>query len=131
MVEDHGVRILLTHGHHFDWLSRTRPLSSLCSWLGAWTRRLGGCALRRLSCELDALWRKRKESPLATSFQRWAIALAKARGAEVVVTGHTHAPCIRKIGNCMFLNSGACVEGRFEFLSLDTHSENFELRSWP
>jgi len=130
LVEDHGMRILLTHGHHFDWLHRARWLSALAVWLGAWTRRLGGSALCRLRSAHAALQPKIKESPLSTRFQRWAIALAEARGADVVVTGHTHSPCVRKIGARFFINSGACFAGRFEFLNLDTRTKTFEVRTW-
>jgi len=128
VVEDHGVRILFTHGHHFDWIiHRVRHLSDASVWLGGWMRRLGWNAIYRFGYELDMRLRMGRERGLASKFQQWAVALAAARHADVVVTAHTHWPCVRTIGSRMYLNSGACFEGRFEFLQLNTQSATFEL----
>jgi hypothetical protein len=56
----------------------------------------------------------------AMYFQKWAVSLASARSADVVVTGHTHVPLRVEHPGALFLNSGSCSMGRFSFLSLDT-----------
>jgi predicted phosphodiesterase len=47
--------------------------------------------------------------------------VAARREVDIVVTGHTHLPTSAEHGSRLFLNSGACSEGKFSFLSLDTH----------
>lgn len=54
------------------------------------------------------------------SFQGWAMRLAHARNANVLVAGHTHIAMSELHQNRLFLNSGSCSEGRLSYLAIDT-----------
>jgi hypothetical protein len=69
------------------------------------------------------------KDPAACSFQRWAIAQAAARDADIVVTGHTHVGIRAEHGDRLFLNSGSCARGKFSFLGLDTSRGDYAVHS--
>src|SRR5215471_5008177 len=87
LVITHGkTRILLTHGHHHDLLiRRARFISEFGVWLGGWILRLGLGSLYRVLDAVDRLRSGVTPDPTSCTFQRWAIALAKQRSADVVV----------------------------------------------
>lgn len=121
VIHADGQRVLFTHGHQNDSLiQRRRWLSELGVWLGGWIRRLGAAALYRLLAELDEQRGGVSADGQRCTFQRWAIDVATRREVDIVVTGHTHLPTSAEHGSRLFLNSGACAEGNFSFLSLDT-----------
>lgn len=126
------TRLLFTHGHLYDVIvRRARWMSELGVWLGGWLRRLGLSPMYRLFEGLDR-WRDGYHSTVGAShFQTWAAALARRRGADVVITGHTHVAQRAEIGGQLFLNSGSCTAGRFSFLSLDTAAGQYAVcRAW-
>ena len=124
-----GVRLLFTHGHHYDVLiQNARWLSELGVWAGAWLLRMRLNPLYSLFNTLDS-WRVASDDPTLCSFQRWVMNVASARGADVVVTGHTHRPTRSEHPSGLFLNSGSCANGNFSFLSLDTRSSSYEVHS--
>jgi predicted phosphodiesterase len=53
--------------------------------------------------------------------------LGESRGADVVVTGHTHRAIRLEQNDRVFMNSGTCVAGRREMLLLDTAKQSFEV----
>ncbi len=125
-----GQRFLFTHGHQNDNLiQRRRWLSELGVWIGGWIRRVGASALYRLCAELDERRGGALLDAATCPFQRWAIALATEREADVVVTGHTHLPAHTEHGARVFLNSGTCAEGQLNFLSLDTRAGRYGVHS--
>jgi predicted phosphodiesterase len=120
-IDDRGTRILFTHGHHHDALfRRARWLSELGVWIGAWILRLGLESVYRILDAADRLRSGIAHDASHCTFQNWAVSLAGARSADVVVTGHTHIPLKTEHKNALFLNSGSCADGRFSFLSLDS-----------
>jgi predicted phosphodiesterase len=131
LVLTHGTtRILFTHGHHHDVLIRkARWVSELGVWLGGWLLRLGLQPLYRLFDALDHLRSGIENAPDRCTFQRWAVSLAAARQADVVVTGHTHVPLRVEHPKALFLNSGSCADGRFSFLSIDPARGNYAVNS--
>jgi predicted phosphodiesterase len=129
MIADRGTRILFTHGHHHDVLiRRARWLSEIGVWLGAWILRLGLGSLYRLFDAIDHVRSGVAVDPARCTFQRWAVSLASARSADVVVTGHTHVPLRVEHPGALFLNSGSCSMGRFSFLSLDTRCGSYAVQ---
>lgn len=125
-----GVKILFTHGHHHDWLiRRLRRLSEAGVWVGGWLLRLGLDPLFRFFDRLDRSLASVSRDPDACSFQRWAIANAQSRDADIVVTGHTHVGIRAEHGDRLFLNSGSCAGGEFSFLSLDTKHADYAVHS--
>lgn len=120
-IDDRGTRILFTHGHHHDALfRRARWASELGVWIGAWILRLGLESVYGVLNAADAVRAGVAVDARRCTFQRWAVSLAGARRADVVVTGHTHVPVRSEHAGALFLNSGSCAEGRFSFSSLDT-----------
>lgn len=116
-----GVKVLFTHGHLHDWMLRhARWFSETGVWLGGWLLRWGLDPVIRMFDVIDNVTAGVHDNPLRCSFQRWAIATAHARNADVVVTGHTHVGIKAEHGDRLFLNSGSCSGGDVSFLSLDT-----------
>jgi predicted phosphodiesterase len=130
VLEADGVRVLFTHGHRHDWVIRhARWLSESAVWAGGWLRRVG---LSRMFHALDAIEERLRGAaidPTACTFQRWALAQAERVSAEVVITGHTHHAMRVEHGARLFLNSGSCAQGQFSFLSVDTVSGDYALRT--
>lgn len=127
IIEADSQRILLTHGHPHDWLiRRARWLSECAVWLGGWAKRLGLGGLYRVGYGLD-LWLSRPENIGVDSFQRWALALASRRDADVVITGHTHVAHRNEHGGRIYLNSGSCCAGKSSYLAVDTRSQRYEV----
>lgn len=125
-----GQRILFTHGHQNDGLlARRLWISELGIWLGGWVRRLGLAALYRLLARLDDLRGGISTDGTRCAFQRWAMGLATRRGADIVVTGHTHLAARTEHGARLFLNSGTCSEGRLSFLSMDTRRGEYAVNT--
>jgi UDP-2,3-diacylglucosamine pyrophosphatase LpxH len=121
LLEADGQRVLFTHGHQNDGLiQRRRWVSELGVWLGGWIRRLGLSALYRLLAEIDERRGGISVDAGRCAFQRWAMGMGASRGADIVVTGHTHLATSAEHGPRLFLNSGTCSEGQLSFLSLDT-----------
>lgn len=119
VIEADGVRILFTHGHQGDLLTtRYKWVSELGVWLGAWVCRVGMHALYQLIANYDNVRAGVSLDGAQCKFQRWAMGLD--RPIDVVVTGHTHVAVSHEHGHRMFLNSGSCSKGRFNFLSIDT-----------
>lgn len=130
LLQADGVRLLFTHGHHHDWLIRhARWLSEAAVWTGAWVRRLGMRALFRTLILMDERIRGAVPDPSRCSFQRWAVAQARASQADVVITGHTHVGLRVEHGDRLFLNSGTCSGGQFSFLGLDTKRGRYTLHT--
>lgn len=95
-------------------------------WLGGWAKRLGLGGLYRVGYRLD-LWLSRPGNIGLDSFQRWALALASRRDADVVITGHTHVAHRNEHAGRVYLNSGSCCAGEFSYLALDTRSQRYEV----
>jgi predicted phosphodiesterase len=128
VIDDGSQRLLLTHGHLHDWLIRRARWLSECSvWLGGWAKRLGLGSLYRVGYGMD-VWLSRPSRELGLdSFQRWALALARRRSADIVVTGHTHVAHRNDVAGCVYLNSGSCCGGALSYLALDTRSQRYEV----
>lgn len=132
LLERNGTRVLFTHGHHHDRLIRhARPAAELGSWLGGWALRLGlGPLARRVTAIEERL--RASEDPESCGFQAWATELARERGADIVVTGHTHMPARHTHDDVVYLNSGRCCRGNFNFATLDTSDGSHALHEeWP
>lgn len=132
VTSDGGARILFTHGHHHDLLiRRARWLSELGVWLGGWLMRLRMSWLYRAAERFETRLGRNEADPANCSFQRWAVALAAQRGADIVVTGHTHVSVRTEHDSALFLNSGSCSNGRYSFLVLDTRLGTYDVcSSW-
>lgn len=127
LLDDHGVRLYFTHGHLGDPIyARARVLAEAAVWLGGWIRRLGGRALFRFFERLDVALSGVRPDPASCPFRQWAVAEARRRSADIVVTGHSHDGGRSLHGPHLYLNSGACIDGRASFLSLDTRENRFE-----
>lgn len=121
-----GFRLLFTHGHLHDWAIRRIPrVAELCSRLGNAVRRLGLQTVFRLLDRFDALIHGTGDAA-ARSFERWALALASLHAADVVVAGHTHHGGRSVRGDAIYLNSGACLAGAYNFVSIDTAAGAFD-----
>lgn len=125
-----GQRLLFMHGHQFDRiLQRARWLESLGVWAAGWLMRLGLQKLYDLSERLHADARGAKPQAEECPFQAWAVGTAAARGADIVITGHTHIATRAEHDGHLFLNSGTCIGRRFSFVHIDTRNRRYEVVS--
>ncbi|MCB9730423.1 MAG: metallophosphoesterase family protein [Deltaproteobacteria bacterium] len=132
MLRLEGTRVLFTHGHIYDWLVRhARWLSESGAWLGGALLRRGMDPLFRLFNGVDGLLSGVSKNPERCGFQQVAMLSARARDADIVVTGHTHVGVRAEHGDRLFLNSGSCAEGAFSYLAMDTAQGSYSVqRSW-
>ncbi|MFN3198261.1 MAG: metallophosphoesterase family protein [Bradymonadia bacterium] len=131
-LEVDGTRILFTHGHMHDWLiRRARCISEIGVWFGGLLRRIGLGAVYRMLEQMEHRLHSSvaNADPSQNSFQRWATHMARHRGADIIVTGHTHTGGCAEHGRQLFMNSGSCSLGHTSFLSLDTRSGQFGFHS--
>jgi predicted phosphodiesterase len=131
-LEHDGLRVLLIHGHVLDVFNqRTRGLSELGSWAGGWLMRLGLRGLVRQLDHMDHVLGGASVEP-SCAFQQRAVALARIRDADVIVTGHTHLGGRSDHGDRMVLNSGTCSWGEWSFVEIDTRQGHFAWHDrWP
>ncbi|HMA96133.1 MAG TPA: metallophosphoesterase family protein [Polyangiaceae bacterium] len=128
VLDSDGIRLLFTHGHHHDWLiRRARWLSESLVWLGAWARRLGFESVYRFGYWLDAWLSGSTDEPALGRFALWALRLAEAHTADVVIAGHTHVTSSVQHRGRLYLNSGTCSEGRWSYLALDTKAGQYDV----
>lgn len=125
-----GTRLLFTHGHYYDVLIRkARWLSEMGIWLGGWMLRMRlGPVYSMFNC-LDGYRTGIAEDGSRCTFQKWAMRVAESRGADVLVTGHTHFANRTEHDSTLYLNSGSCANGNYSYLSLDTGAGNYGVHS--
>jgi predicted phosphodiesterase len=129
-----GKRIFFTHGHLYDALiRRARYISELGVFLGGWLCRLGCYPVYRAFNRLDT-WVSGHtvgiaDKPVreASGFHRFAFSNARAQRADIIVTGHTHVAQALQSDGTLFLNSGSCTRGKYSFLTLDTHCDDYRV----
>lgn len=131
-LEAGGLRVLLLHGHVLDTFNQhTRVLSETASWAGGWLMRLGLRGLVQRLDHLDHVLGGASAQP-ECAFQQRAVALARARDVDVIVTGHTHLGGRSEHGDRLVLNSGTCSWGEWSFLELDPARGHFAWHTdWP
>ncbi|MBV8205650.1 MAG: UDP-2,3-diacylglucosamine diphosphatase [Acidobacteria bacterium] len=102
--EFRGTRFLAVHGHQFDrFLVNNALLSRLGEWIYLQLQRLDSRS-NRLSRFLDrqnSRWLR-----LSPKVCKGALALARERGAGVVICGHTHQPMQAGQNGIRYVNSG-------------------------
>ncbi len=122
-VKADGVSIVLFHGHQLDWLARGQaPVGRFGIWLGGMLER-AGLPITSLVDPHGALPHDSNSAELAKA----AATVGKQMGADIVVNGHTHRAAHVEQQDLLYLNSGACVAGRCEFLLLDTKSHRYQV----
>lgn len=127
-----GLRILFTHGHLYDFLvCQFRLLAEFIVWLGGHLNRIGLGMVYDYFAAMDNGFLEPSKHARRCKFQEWALDMAYTRDADLIVTGHTHhGRCIIH-GEKIFMNSGTCINGNFQFLSIDTHAAEFAYhQSW-
>lgn len=126
LIEAGDARVLLLHGHQGDFIVRhAYPVAAFLSWVGGMVERVVGPRLARWLDDVDHLVTSPKRT-VNCPFQQWAVAQAHRHAADVVVTGHTHVPVVAEHGDRVFMNSGTCSRGRFDFLAIDTATGTFQ-----
>jgi len=121
-----GGTILFTHGHVFD------TISSNVRWLAEWFVWIGGHILRSGRRKTFDFLRGLDEHFLGhpgdlekCDFRSRAMNAARRMGIDVMVTGHSHAGGLIKCEEGLYLNSGTCIEGSFQYLAMDLAAMNY------
>jgi predicted phosphodiesterase len=128
LVIDAGTtRLLFLHGHQADFIVRNvYAFSAFCSWVGGMIERMVGARLARALDDVDHLLFK-VATEGACPFQAWAIQQAVRASTDVVVTGHTHRAVVATHGDRIFMNSGTCSRGNYDFLAIDTDRGDYQV----
>lgn len=132
LIEVDGLRLLFTHGHQFD------PVANGAQWLadaGTYAtgslRRAGLARLARWFEDRDIAIKHARFGGAQGPYARGAAALASARGADVVVLGHTHAAELHQGRSAIYVNCGTCSDARREWVVIDTLARTVTLSRWP
>ncbi len=127
-----GTQYFFTHGHLFDPLRGKGPLVVFLTSLVGWFEKLGWKnAEPHISWlgEKIASWIKNaSDEVLRNKVQSNFINDGKP---YVIVMGHSHEiPTRFDFGNNVYLNSGACVRKRLEFVHIDTTENDYNTKKW-
>lgn len=115
-----GTSILFTHGDIFDTMNTgARQLAEWLVWLGGHLLRGGGKALYDVFKKIDDLMLGTGTEMTGSDFNSRAVIAARAMGIDTIVTGHSHAGGALQTGHTLLLNSGGCLEGRFQYVSMN------------
>lgn len=132
IVHKDGLRILFTHGHQYDWVAqRARGSVEFLIWLGGYIKRLGLKSLYDILSYIDEYIGGTGTTPEHCMFTQWALRLAEQRGYDWVVTGHTHKISSFHSKNTVYLNSGTCSHGLFQFCTIDTKQQRYAYHTEP
>jgi predicted phosphodiesterase len=114
-----GTSILFTHGDIFDTMNN-RPVTL--------RNGLSGLAVICSAAEagpfeickkIDELMLGSGTEMSRSDFNSRAVLAARAMGIDTIVTGHSHAGGTLETGDTLLLNSGGCLEGRFQYISMN------------
>src|SRR5262249_23514814 len=105
-LEDRGTKLCFFHGHQLDPLTSSAAwLSRAAAWFGGMLEGIGfHVTPQDLMPARDAPLDKKREL-----FTQGALELGKKRGADIVITGHTHRAVRIEENGRLFMNSGTCV----------------------
>tara|TARA_R110000787_G_scaffold2353_7_gene9390 strand:- start:1988 stop:2728 length:741 start_codon:yes stop_codon:yes gene_type:complete len=128
ILEDHGEKIYLMHGHQLDPMVSdfwTNHFEHFGVWAGGWFARLGF----DWTNNMNKISKKKalEDSWPIGDFEKMSAMVAKDRGCGIVVTGHSHHPMKKELYGALYLNSGARVEGRHDLVFLDTVHKDYDL----
>jgi predicted phosphodiesterase len=126
-----GRRILMIHGHQFDRLIRTSPtLCAIGNYLGGAAERHGLKGALALLDWIDDAANGGVNVDRNILYREKAIELARQRGVDTIVLGHTHQQDRQEARGVTYLNVGANLGGRFEYGFIDTATGIVEARKW-
>lgn len=126
-LSHNGTSILLTHGHMFDRISTgARRTAEWLVWVGGHLLRRGGVAVHEFFRKIDDRLLGSADIFKHSDFETRALRAAEFMGIDVIVTGHSHTGGCIDTGNTVVLNSGACLEGRFQYISLNPDTMEYK-----
>ncbi len=125
-----GNTILFTHGHVFDRIScNARRLAEWFVWIGGHIMRSGRRDTFNFLKHLDSCVLGSSGDFNKCDFQSRAMSAARRMGVDIIVTGHSHEGGQLAYDDGLYLNSGACLEGNFQYLSMDLAAMNYAYNS--
>lgn len=125
-----GNTILFTHGHVFDTISQNaRGLAEWFVWIGGHILRSGRRKTFDLLRSLDDRMLEYKGFSKKCDLKSRAMDAARRMGIDVMVTGHSHEGGLVHCGDGLYLNSGACLEGNFQYLAINLATMNYSYNS--
>lgn len=128
-LQHRGRRLRLLHGHQFARLHRAwERVKYPIKWGAAWEQRVGQGRLGSLLYRINHL-AHRTEDPARDRVARGAGDLLSRGGLHIVACGHTHVPCLLHLPGGLYLNTGACAFGRWDWASLDLAKGEVTLQS--
>ncbi|GMT48968.1 MAG: hypothetical protein IEMM0008_0507 [bacterium] len=127
-----GTKYIFFHGHQLDGLRSGKPLFIFLTAFANWLEKLGW-----KNAEAHLTWIGEKLGSLI-HVDSGGILSSKAEevfsgddNQRVIVMGHSHEPPVKiEFKNNVYLNSGACVRKRIEYVHIDTLERDYSTRSW-
>jgi predicted phosphodiesterase len=117
-----GLRIHITHGHLHDPVLLTQPgIDRFGSWINGWVERLG---FERAAVLFERIDRAKFVYKYRGVMLNSVNTLLES--CEVVAMGHTHLPCVEKLVNGWYVNSGTCFRGQYQWATIDTSLRAFD-----
>jgi predicted phosphodiesterase len=127
-IDADGKKLLFLHGHQFDAQTEdfwARHFEKFGCWAGGWLERMGMDLTAKMN--LKSKIKSLNDEWSVSKFERLAAEFGKSRGADIVITGHSHHPMKAEIDGVLFMNSGTRVAGRQDLLLLDTATDSYEV----
>lgn len=119
-----GVRLVVIHGHQLRpaWRSWERFKYPI-KWFAAFEQRYGPGTIGRTLYGVNR-WLHRDDTTRddAHGVTREALRLLERSDIDILVCGHTHQPRITETAHGLYINTGACSFGRFDWISLELPS---------
>ncbi len=131
-VDEEKTKYMFFHGHQLDRLRSHKALLIVLTTLADWLENLGWC-----NAEAYLTWFGEKMGQLI-NVDANKLLKGRANGVlfgdtnkRVIVMGHSHQPPIKvEFNNTIYLNSGACLRKRLEYVHIDTNYQEYDTRTW-
>lgn len=125
-----GSTMLFTHGHVFDRISNNaRGIAEWFVWVGGQIMRAGYREIFDFLKGIDGRILGVQADPKKGDFRSRVMNVARSMGIDVMVTGHSHTGGLVECGDGLYLNSGACLEGNFQYLAMDLATMDYSYNS--
>jgi len=122
-INTDGLRLMFTHGHLYDWFSsKARSFAEALAWIGGWLRRMRMYVVHDFFTDVEDKFILSSMRTDQNGFQSLACRAAEMNRADIIVTGHTHYGKLERFGKKVYMNSGSCINGIYQFLALVTRA---------
>jgi len=129
-IREDGFGLFCIHGHQFDdVMNRHITLSHMSTWTVGRLRFAGLGVLADFGERIDVAVKHRWYAGHPNPYLDAAERILTSEAVDLVCMAHTHVAQRIELESGLFVNTGSCSRGRFEYLSVDTARRSVELHS--